>query len=128
MKGLIVVSLLACCGLGMMAAPSRAEAVGPFCLQIVEFGEVAEFFALATGGGQLIVTGKSLTFGDAYTGAGYIEGNDLVFSLTTGLAAAVLEGGINLNVGAGLGSATFIDTGQIQDLTYRLFTPPCVLN
>jgi hypothetical protein len=127
MKALIAVSLLVFCVFGVMTAPATAQAAGPFCLQIVEFGEVAEFFALATGGGQLILTGKSLTFGDAYSGSGYLEGGDFAFTLTSGLLPGVLEGAITLGTGAGLGSITFIDTSEIQALTFKFFAPPCVL-
>jgi hypothetical protein len=127
MKVMIVMSLVAFCVLGVMTAPAAAQATGPFCLQIVEFGEVAEFFALPTGGGQLILTGKSLTFGDAYSGAGYAEGNDFVFTLTTGLLPGVMEGAINVGTGDGLGSITFVDTSEIQALTFKSFGPPCVL-
>jgi opacity protein-like surface antigen len=127
MKALIVASLLAFCLLGWMAAPAAAQVVGPLCLRIVEFGEIAQVFALPTGGGQMIVTGKSLTFGDAYTGAGYLEGTDFAFTLATGLLPAVLEGGLNLNTGQGQGSITFVDTSEIQNLTYAIFSPPCVL-
>jgi hypothetical protein len=128
MKLPIAVSLLVCCVFGAMTAPAGAQLLGPHCLEIVEFGEVAEFFGLGTGKGQLIVTGKSLTFGDAYTGSSYIEGNVLAFTLAIGIVPAVLEGAINLSNGQGLGSITFIDTSEAQALTYRLFSPPCVLN
>jgi hypothetical protein len=128
MKTAIAVSLLACCVLGALTAPAAAQLLGPHCVEIVEFGEVAEFFGLGTGNGQLIVTGKSLTFGDAYTGASYIEGSIIAFTLAIGMLPAVLEGAINLSNGQGLGSITFIDTSESQSLTYRLFSPPCVLN
>ena len=36
--------------LGVMTTPAEAQAAGPICLQVVEFGEIAEFFALPTGG------------------------------------------------------------------------------
>jgi hypothetical protein len=127
MKTLIVVSLLAFCVLGVMTAPAAAQAAGPFCLQMVEFGEVAEFFALATGGGQLILTGKSLTFGDAYSGAGYVDGSDFVFTLKSGLLPGIMEGTLALGTGQGLGSITFVDTNEIQGLTFKFFTPPCVI-
>jgi hypothetical protein len=128
MKVPIAVSLLACCVLGAMTAPAVAQTTGPHCVEIVEFGEVAEFFGLGTGKGQLIATGKSITFGDAYTGASYIEGNVIVFTLAIGLVPAVLEGQINLSNGQGHGSIIFLDTSEGQALTYRLFSPPCVLN
>ena len=62
MKTLIVVSALALSLLGLMTAPAAAQASGPFCLRIVELEEVAQFFALATGGGQVILTGENITF------------------------------------------------------------------
>jgi hypothetical protein len=127
MKTLIAVSLVVFCVLGVMTAPASAQATGPFCLQIVEFGEVAEFFALFTGGGQMILTGKSLTFGDAYSGAAYVEGTDLAFTLTSGLLPGILEGAINWSTGEGLGSITYVDTSEIQGLTFKTSSPPCVL-
>ncbi len=96
MKTLIVVSTLALSLFGLMTAPVAAQATGPFCLRIVEFDEVAQFFALATGGGQVILTGENITFGDAYSGAGYLIGSDFVFSAVSGLLPGLLEGVINL--------------------------------
>ena len=129
MKTLIVVSVLvfAVAVLGVMTAPAEAQAAGPICLQVVEFGEIAEFFALPTGGGQLILTGKSLTFGDAYSGAGYVEGSDFAFTLTSGLLPGIMEGALNTSTGNGLGSITFVDTNEIQTLTFKFFAPPCVI-
>lgn len=127
MKTLIAGSLLALCLLGTMTAPAQAQPIGPVCLEIVEFAEITEFFALPTGGDQLVLTGKSITFGDAYSGAGYIDGNDLIFSLSSGLLPGLLEGIINLSTGQGTGSITFADTGEIEALSYSIFSPPCVL-
>ena len=62
MKTLIVVSALALSLLGLMTAPAAAQQSGLFCLRIVEPEEVAQFFALATGGGQVILTGENITF------------------------------------------------------------------
>jgi len=127
MKTLIVVSLLAFCVLGAMMAPVAAQAAGPFCLQIVEFTEVAELFALSTGGGQLILTGKSLTYGDAYSGAGYVDGTDFVFTLSSGLLPGVMEGKLKIGTGNGLGSVTFVDNDESRELTFKFFAPPCVI-
>ena len=125
MKTLIVVSTLALSLFGLMTAPVAAQATGPFCLRIVEFDEVAQFFALATGGGQVILTGENITFGDAYSGAGYLTGNDFVFSAVSGLLPGLLEGVINLGSNQGFGSVTFADTGKIESVTYATFAPPC---
>jgi len=125
MKTLIVASTLVLCLLGLMTAPAAAQATGPICLRIVEFDEIAQFFALATGGGQLILTGENITFGDAYSGAGYLIGSDFVFSAVSGLLPGLLEGVINLSTGQGFGSITFTDTGQIESVTYTTFAPPC---
>jgi hypothetical protein len=125
MKTLIVVSALALSLVGVMTAPAAAQATGPFCLRIVEFDEVAQFFALATGGGQVILTGENITFGDAYSGAGYQIGGDFVFTAVSGLLPGVLEGVIRLGTGQGFGSITFSDTGVIQNVTYATFPPPC---
>ena len=125
MKTLIVVSLLAFCVLGAMMTPVAAQAAGPFCLQVLEFGDVAEVFALPTGGGQLILTGKSLTFADAYSGAGYVDGTDFVFTLSSGLLPGFMEGRLNIGTGDGLGSITFVDNNEIQGLTFKFFAPPC---
>ena len=127
MKTLIAVSVLAF-GL-LVAATERAEAqaTGPTCLHIVEFEEIAQFFALGTGGGQAVLTGESITFGDAYTGSGYAKGNEFIFSLASGLLPGVLEGVLNLTTGKGFGSVTYADNGEIQSLSYSAFAPPCVL-
>jgi hypothetical protein len=74
-----------------------------------------------------ILTGESITFGDAYTGSGYAVGNEFVFTLASGLLPGVLEGVLNLNTGKGFGSVTYADTGEIQTLSYSAFSPPCVL-
>jgi hypothetical protein len=124
MKALIVVSLLGFCLLGVMTASASAQAIGPSCLNIAEFAEVAQFFALPTGGGQVILTGQSLTFGDAYTGSGYLVGSDFTFSVASGLLG-LMEGVLNLSTGQGVGSVTFADTNEIQPLTYSLSAPPC---
>lgn len=125
MKTLIVVSTLTLSLLGLTTPPAAAQATGPICLRIVEFDEITQFFALATGGGQLILTGESLTFGDAYSGAGYLIANDFVFSAASGLLPGLLEGVISLSTGQGFGSVTFADTGTIVNLTYTIFAPPC---
>ena len=125
MKTLIVVSTLALSLLGLRTAPVAAQATGPFCLRIVEFDEVAQFFVLATGGGQVILTGENITFGDAYSGAGYVIGSDFVFSAVSGLLPGLLEGVINLGSNKGFGSVTFSDTGKIESVTYATFSPPC---
>jgi len=126
MKALIVMGTLCVCLLGAMTVPRAAEAAGPQCLRIVEFGEVAQFFTLPAGGGQFILTGQSLTFGDAYTGSGYLTPGDFVFTLASGLLPGVLEGILTLGTGKGTGSVTFADTGEIRALNYVLFAPPCV--
>ncbi len=125
MRTLIVVSTLVLGLFGLMTAPAAAQATGPICLRIVEFDEVAQFFALATGGGQLVLTGENITFGDAYSGAGYLIGNDFVFSVVSGLLPGLLEGVINLGSRQGFGSITFADTGKIESVTYATFAPPC---
>jgi len=125
MKTLIVVSTLALSLLGMRTAPAGAQATGPFCLRIVEFEEVAQFFLLPTAGGQVIMTGENISFGDAYSGAGYVNGSNFVFSVMSGLMPGLLEGVINTGTGQGFGTATFSDTGLIQNVTYAAFSPPC---
>lgn len=127
MKAAIAVSLLAFGLLGAMSAPVAAQVTGPVCLRIVEFDEVAQFFVLPTGGGQAILTGESLTFGDAYSGSGYLVGSDFSFSVMSGLLPGLLEGVVDLNTGAGSGSVTFADTGESQAVSYATFSPPCVL-
>jgi hypothetical protein len=125
MKTLIVVSALALSLLDLWTAPAAAQATGPFCVRIVELEEVAQFFALATGGGQVILTGRTSRFGDAYSGAGYLTGNNFIFSAVSGLLPGILEGVINLGTGQGFGSITFSDTGVIQNVSYATFPPPC---
>ena len=127
MKTLIAVSLLVFGLLGVMTDRAAAQVSGPTCLHIVEFQEIGQFFVLPTGGGQVIVTGESLTFGDAFTGSGYVKGNEFVFSLASGLLPGLLEGVISLNTGKGSGSVTYADTGEIQTLSYSAFSPPGVL-
>ena len=128
MKTLIVVSLLACCVLGVMMTPVAAQqATGPVCLQIVEFAEAVEFFVLSTGGGQLILTGKSVTYGDAYSGAGYIEGGNVFFTFFSGLLPGMLQGSLKLATGDGIGTVIYADNNEIQELTFKSFAPPCVL-
>lgn len=128
MKTLIGVSLLAFCVLGAMMTPVAAQQVtGPRCLQIVEFGEAVEFFVLSTGGGQLILTGKSLTYGDAYSGSGYVDGPDFFFSFFSGLLPGLLQGQITISTGDGSGTVIYADNNQIQELTFKSFAPPCVL-
>jgi hypothetical protein len=127
MKALIVVSLLASCLLWVRTAPVAAQASGPTCLRIVEFEEVLQVFALPTGGGQFILTGASLTFGDAFTGSGYVAGSDFIFSLASGFLPGFLEGVLSLNTGKGFGSATFADSGETESLRYSIFELPCTL-
>jgi hypothetical protein len=127
MKTPIVVILLGLCLLAATNGPAFAQASGPTCLHIVEFAEVVRLFALPTGGGQAILTGESVTFGDAYSGSGYVTGNSFVFTLVSGLLPGLLEGTLNLGTGTGSGSATLSDTGDIQSLSYSAFAPPCVL-
>lgn len=128
MKMPIAVGLLVFGLMGAMVDRVAAQATsGPTCLHIVEFGEIAQFFSLSTGGGQAILTGESITFGDAYTGAGYAKGNEFVFSLAAGLLPGLIEGVLDLNTGQGFGSVTYADTGAIEALTYSAFAPPCVL-
>ena len=128
MKTLIVVSLLAFCVLGAMMTPVAAQqATGPRCLQIVEFAELVEFFVLPTGGGQLILTGKSLTYGDAYSGSGYVDGPDVAFTFFRGLLPGMLQGSIKISTGDGIGTVIYADNNQIQELTFKSFAPPCVL-
>ncbi len=125
MKTLIVVSALALSLLGLMTAPAAAQASGPFCLRIVELEEVAQFFALATGGGQVILAGENITFRRCVRGAGYLTGNNFVFSAVSGLLPGILEGVIHLGTGQGFGSITFSDTRVIQSVSYATFPPPC---
>jgi hypothetical protein len=126
MKTLIVVSVLAFCVLGAMMTPVAAQqATGPICLEIVEFAEVVELFVLSTGGGQLILTGKSLTYGDAYSGAGYVEGPDVFFTFFSGLLPGMLQGKLTIDTGDGIGTVVFADTNQIENLTFKSFAPPC---
>jgi hypothetical protein len=127
MKALIVVSLLALCLLGLMTASASAQAGGPVCLRIIEFDEIAQFFFLPTGGGQVVLTGMSVTFGDAYSGSGYVSGNEFTFSLSSGLLPGLLEGVVNLASNEGAGSATFADTGDNLPLTYSISSPPCAV-
>jgi hypothetical protein len=124
MKTLMVVGLLACCLLGVMAAPVAAQVISPTCLNIVEFEEIARFFALPTGGAQLVLTGQSLTFGDSFSGSGYVSGGQFVFTLASGLLPGLLEGAINLSTQQGAGSATFADDGEIVTLTYSIVACP----
>ena len=128
MKTLIGVSVLAFCLLGAMMTPVAAQqGTGPRCLQIVEFSELVEFFLLPTGGGQLILTGKSITFGDAYSGSGYVDGPDVVFSFFSALLPGMLQGRVTQSTGDGTGTVIFVDNNQIQELTFKFFAPPCVL-
>jgi hypothetical protein len=93
----------------------------------VEFAEVVEFFVLSTGGGQLILTGKSLTYGDAYSGSGYVDGPDVVFTFFSGLLPGILQGRLTMSTGDGIGTVIYIDNNQIQELTFKSSAPPCVL-
>ena len=128
MKTLIVVSLLAFCVLGAMMTPVAAQqATGPICLQIVEFAEVVELFALPTGGGQMILTGRSLTYNDAYTGSGYVEGINVIFTLVSGSLPGMLSGVIIKDTGDGIAGVTFADNNQTQLVALKSFAPPCVL-
>jgi len=126
MKALILVGSLTVCLLGAMTIPAAAQVGGPRCLRIVEFEEVAQFFTLPTGGGQFILTGQSLTFGDAYTGSGYLAAGNFVFSFASGLLPGLFEGIINVSTGQGSGSVTFSDNNEIRSVSYALFSPPCV--
>lgn len=125
MKTLIAVSLLAFCVLNAIAAPAVAQVMGPVCLRIGEFGEIAQFFALPTDGGHMILTGQSLTSGGAYSGSGYVAGTDFTFTLTSGLLPGVMEGVLNLDTGEGVGTVTYADTNAVQPLSYSSFPPPC---
>ena len=125
MKTLIAVSLLAFCLFGVMIGPAAAQAIGPVCLHIDEFEETAQVFALPSGGDQFILTGTSLTFGDAYSGSGYVAGSDFTFSLFSGLLPGLMEGVLDLATRLGTGSVTFADTGESQSLTYSTSDPPC---
>lgn len=128
MKTLIVVLLLAFCVLGVMATPVAAQqAIGPICLRIVEFAEVVEFFLLPTGGGQMIMTGKSLTYADAYSGSGYVDDVAFVFTFSSGSLPGLVAGLIVKNSGDGLASVTYADNNQIQLVELKAFAPPCVL-
>ena len=128
MKTLIGVSLLAVCVLGAMVTPVAAQqAIGPVCLQIVEFAELVEFFVLPTGGGQLILTGKSLTYSDAYSGSGYVDGINFFFTFFSGSLPGLLTGVLIKNTGDGIGAVTYADNDQIQELSFKAFGPPCVL-
>jgi hypothetical protein len=122
----ILVCALTVCLLGAIITPAAAQVGGPRCLRMVEFEEIAQFFTLPTGGGQYILTGQSLTFGDAYSGSGYLTAGRFVFSFASGLLPGLLEGVINVGTGQGSGSVTFSDTGEIRALNYVLFSPPCV--
>jgi hypothetical protein len=128
MKTLIVVSVLAFCVLGATTTPVAAQqASGPRCLQIVEFAELVELFVLPTGGGQFILTGKSLTYGDSYSGSLYVEGTEVLFTVFSGLLPGMLSGTLTIATGDGFGAVIFADTNQIQELTFKSFAPPCVL-
>jgi hypothetical protein len=128
MKTPIVVSLLAFCVLGATMTPVAAQqAIGPVCLQIVEFAEVVEFFALPTGGGQMILTGKSLTYSDAYSGSGYVDDINVFFTFSSGSLPGLLAGVLIKNSGDGIGSVTYADNNQVQLLSFKTFAPPCVL-
>src|SRR5262245_58133343 len=107
MKTLIGVSLLAFCVLGAMMTPVAAQqAVGPFCLQIVEFAEVVELFVLPTGGGQMILTGRSRTYVDTYSGSAYLDGKFLTFTIFSGLLPGMLGGILDTTSGDGFGAVT----------------------
>jgi hypothetical protein len=110
-----------------MTPVAAQQAAGPRCLQIVEFAELVEFFVLPTGGGQLILTGKSLTYGDAYSGSGYVSGPDFFFTFFSGLLPGLLQGSIKISTGDGIGTVIYADNNQIQELTFKSFAPPCVL-
>lgn len=128
MKTPIVVSLLAFCVLGATMTPVAAQqAIGPFCLQIVEFAEVVEFFVLPTGGGQMMLTGKSLTYVDTYSGSAYSDGKFVTFTVFSGLLPGMLGGILEISRGDGFGAVTFADNNQTQDLEFKSFAPPCVL-
>jgi hypothetical protein len=126
MRTLILVGSFAFFLLGAMMTPAAAQVGGPRCLRIVEFDEVAQFFTLPTGGGQFILTGQSLTFGDAYTGSGYLAAGNFVFSFASGLLPGLFEGILDVTTGEGNGSVTFSDNNEIRPLSYVLFSPPCV--
>lgn len=125
MKVLSAVSLLAFCVLGVMTAPAAAQVIGPVCLEIVEFEELAQVFALPTADGQVILTGQSLTFGDAYSGSGYVSDSSFTFTLASGLLPGLLEGVIDLSTNQGTGTVTFADTGETQTLTYAITLQAC---
>jgi hypothetical protein len=65
----------------------------------LEFAEAVQLFALSTGGGQFILAGKSLTYGDAYSGSGYVDGASLAFSFFSGLLPGMLQGTLTLATG-----------------------------
>jgi hypothetical protein len=121
------VGLWGACLLGVMTVDAAAQASGPSCLRIVEFGEVGQFFLLPTGGGQAILTGQSLTFGDAYSGSGYLLDSDFIFTLVSGRLPGVLEGILHLDTGEGAGTVTYADTRETQALRLAVFPPPCLL-
>jgi len=122
----ILVGALTVCLLGAIMTPAAAQVGGPRCLRIVEFEEIAQFFELPTAGGQFILTGQSLTFGDAYTGSGYLDAGNFVFTFASGLLPGLFEGIINVGTGLGGGSVTFSDNNEIRSVRYVLFSPPCI--
>jgi hypothetical protein len=130
MKTPIVASLLALCVLGATMTPVAAQqASGPVCLQIVEFAEVIELFVLPTGGGQAILTGKSLTFEDSYSGSAAVilDGEFITFTAVNGFLPGMLGGILQTTTGDGFGTVTFADNNQTQNLEFKAFAPPCVL-
>jgi hypothetical protein len=125
-----VASVLAFCVLGATMTPVAAQqAIGPVCLQIVEFAEVVELFVLPTGGGQAILTGKSLTYEDTYSGSVHstLGGEFLTFTFFSGLLPGMLGGILQVTTGDGFGIVTFADNNQTQNLEFKAFAPPCVL-
>lgn len=125
MKAAIIVTMLVVLAAGPVVDGAAAQVVGPFCLYVTAFDEHVEMFALPTAGGQYILTGRSLTFGDAYSGSGYAEGDLAEISLVSGLAPATVQATLALGTGSGSGFMTFLDNGEIVDTGYEMYPSPC---
>jgi hypothetical protein len=125
MKTPITVTVLVLLAAGPLVGAAAAQAASPFCLYVTAFDEHVEMFALPIGGGQYVLTGRSLTFGDAYSGSGYAEGDLAEISLVSGLAPATVQATLALSTGGGDGFITFLDSGDIVDTGYEAYSPPC---
>jgi hypothetical protein len=125
MKTVITMTMLVLLAAGPLVGAASAQAVIPFCLFGVAFDEHVEMFALPTGGAQYVLTGRSLTFGDAYSGSGYAEGDLAEISLVSAFAPATVQATLTLSTGIGNGFITLLDIGEIVDTAYELYAPPC---